>query len=55
MACEYLSKEGSCAALLNVKISGGVAHFCDADYQNCPRYQFVQLQKEDSTTAKSME
>jgi hypothetical protein len=44
MACEYLIDEKGCSALFDVKISSGVAHFCDADYRNCPRYQFIQQQ-----------
>jgi hypothetical protein len=54
MACKYLTK-GDCGALFNVKISEGVAHFCGADYANCPRYQFVQQQKEGKAASESSE
>jgi hypothetical protein len=40
--------QGECGVLFNVKSSGGIAHFCDTDYKNCPRYQFVQQQKRQS-------
>jgi hypothetical protein len=54
MACKYLTK-GDCGALFNVKISDGVAHFCGADYANCPRYQFVSQQKEGRAALGSSE
>jgi hypothetical protein len=52
MACDYFTGEKGCGALFDVKISDGVAHFCAADYHNCPRYQFVNQQKDDKSSIK---